>query len=413
MLQDKLPGKVFAPGSSSFQSDLSTYYSAQESALISACRVSPSCAQDVSDAVAILTRKGCKFAVRSGGHMVWSGAANIDQNGITIDMLDMNSVTVSEDKTVAHVEPGTRLGKVYDTLDSLGLNVVSGRSITVGTGGFMIGGACLYYSLLFLLTCWVIGGISNMSPRQGFGNQNIVGYQVVLSNGTIVETTSVDYPDLFFALHAASTNFGVVTRYDLKTFPFTEYWGGLRLFNVSQAPALINGTISYMDKLQGDPSGLSTLTLGYNGTAGADIALQNFAYLGADGSNADIFSDLLSLPFNPSLNTVRGNIHQQSLYAEIDAAFGFGQRTLFSTFTFKADPQFPLDFHAQAQKAFTPFANTSIFWAINFQPLGIPVLNKAPSNLNPQGITDKNGNLFCESLRFNFGHDVDTYSIIP
>ena len=27
---------------------------------------------------------------------------------------------------------------------------------------------------------------------------------VVLSNGTIVETTLVDYPDLFFALHAAS-----------------------------------------------------------------------------------------------------------------------------------------------------------------------------------------------------------------
>ena len=147
-LQDKLPGKVFAPGSSDFQTELSTYYSAQESALISACRVSPSSAQDVSDAVAVLTQKGCKFAVRSGGHMVWSGAANIAQNGITIDMLDMNSVTVSEDKTVVHVEPGTLMGKVYDTLDPLGLNVVAGRSITVGVGGYMIGGACLYYSLL-------------------------------------------------------------------------------------------------------------------------------------------------------------------------------------------------------------------------------------------------------------------------
>ena len=339
--------------------------------------------------------------------MVWSGAANIGQNGITIDMLDMNSVTVSEDKKVVHVEPGTLLGKVYDTLDPLGLNVVSGRSITVGTGGFMIGGACLYHSLVFLLTCCDIGGVSNMSPRHGFANNNIVGYQVVLSNGTIVETTSVDYPDLFFALHAASTNFGVVTRYDLVAFPFTEYWGGLRQFNVSQASALVNGTLAYMDKLQSDPSGFTTLALGYNGTAGAEFALQNFAYLGADGSNAAIFSDLLSLPFNSSLNTLRGNIHQQSLYAEIDSAFGVGQRTLFSTFTFKVDPQFPLDFFAHAQKAFAAFANTSLFWAINFQPLPIPVLNKAPSNLNPQGITAKNGNLFCESLRFNFRHDVD------
>jgi FAD/FMN-containing dehydrogenase len=80
--------------------------------------------------------------------MVWSGSANIGQNGITIDMLNMNSVTVSEDKTVVHVEPGTLVGQVYDTLDPLGLDVVSGRSITVGTGGYMIGGACLYYRLL-------------------------------------------------------------------------------------------------------------------------------------------------------------------------------------------------------------------------------------------------------------------------
>ena len=79
--------------------------------------------------------------------MVWAGAANIDQNGITIDMLNMSSVTVSEDKTVVHVEPGARLGKVYDTLDPLGLNVVSGRSITVGVGGYTLGGAYLYYSL--------------------------------------------------------------------------------------------------------------------------------------------------------------------------------------------------------------------------------------------------------------------------
>ena len=247
-----------------------------------------------------------------------------------------------------------------------------------------------------------------MSPRQGLANNNVVGYQVVLSNGTIVETTSVDHFDLFFALHAGSTNFGVVTRYDLAAFPFTLYWGGLRLFNMSQASALVNGTLTYMDKLQSDPSGITTLTLGYNGTAGSNIALQSFAYLGADGSNSTIFSDLLSLPFNPALNTLRGNIHQQSLYAEIDAAFGVGERTLFSTFTFKGDPHFPLDFFAHAQQAFAPFANTSVFWAVNFNPLAIPILDKAPSNLNPQGLTAKNGNLLCELFQFTFGQDVDS-----
>lgn len=139
-MQAKLPGKVVFPGSSAFQQEVATYYSDLEIEINSACRVTPESAQDVSTAITVLEAGRCQFAVRSGGHMPWAGAANIDAPGVTLDLQEMNSVIVSADKKTAQVEPGTRWGPVYDTLATEELIVVGGRSNSVGVGGFLLGG---------------------------------------------------------------------------------------------------------------------------------------------------------------------------------------------------------------------------------------------------------------------------------
>ena len=37
-------------------------------------------------------------------------------------------------------------------------------------------------------------------------------------------------PDLFMALKDGSNNFGIVTRYDLQTFPQGDFWGGFTFY---------------------------------------------------------------------------------------------------------------------------------------------------------------------------------------
>jgi FAD/FMN-containing dehydrogenase len=66
--------------------------------------------------------------------MPWSGSANINGPGVTIDLGLMNATTVSNDKNVAHVQPGARWGSVYDTLDPEGRVAVGGRGEDVGVG---------------------------------------------------------------------------------------------------------------------------------------------------------------------------------------------------------------------------------------------------------------------------------------
>ena len=42
--------------------------------------------------------------------------------------------------------------------------------------------------------------------------------QVVLASGQIVNANSTSHPQLFAALKGGSSNFGIVTRFDMKVF---------------------------------------------------------------------------------------------------------------------------------------------------------------------------------------------------
>lgn len=107
------------------------------------CILQPETPDDVSLAVSTLVRvskeKPCQFAIRSGGHTTWAGAANIE-NGVTIDMSKMNSVTHNADNKIVSIEPGARWGEVYGTLDEINVAVAGGRAATVGVGGLILGG---------------------------------------------------------------------------------------------------------------------------------------------------------------------------------------------------------------------------------------------------------------------------------
>lgn len=83
----------------------------------------------------------CQFAVRSGGHTTWAGAANIE-DGVTIDLSKMHAVSYDEVENTVSIQPGARWGQVYEYLDEIGVAVAGGRAATVGVGGLILGGMC-------------------------------------------------------------------------------------------------------------------------------------------------------------------------------------------------------------------------------------------------------------------------------
>ena len=67
-----------------------------------------------------------------GGHAAFDGASNIE-NGLTIDLINLNQVTVSADKKQTSVGPGNVWYDVYTKLDPLGLSTIGGRVSAIGT----------------------------------------------------------------------------------------------------------------------------------------------------------------------------------------------------------------------------------------------------------------------------------------
>ncbi len=70
---------------------------------------------------------------------MFEGASNAN-GGITIDLVNLNALELSEDMMTASVGPGQRWGKVYEFLEKQGRVVIGGRVSSVGVGGFLLGG---------------------------------------------------------------------------------------------------------------------------------------------------------------------------------------------------------------------------------------------------------------------------------
>ncbi|KAF2760217.1 FAD-binding domain-containing protein [Pseudovirgaria hyperparasitica] len=285
-----LPGKVLFPDNALYATSQQSFWSMQEVDLTPTCIVSPSSANDVAVGVLILSvgdKLGitdCNFAVRSGGHTPWGGAANIDE-GVTFDLQSLNQVDIASDRKTASIGPGNRWRNIYPKLDAVGLAMVGGRVAPVGAGGLILG-----------------GGISYFSPRKGFSCDNVVNFQVVVAPGVILDANKDKNADLFKALKGGSNNFGIVTRFDVSIFEQGELWGGTVITDVSQMDKINEFFEGFAASDGYDEYASLITTYGFSNTSSPWVHSSNVIYTKPE-ENPPVYRGLTSLP--QLLNTTR------------------------------------------------------------------------------------------------------------
>src|SRR5512140_3236708 len=94
--------------------------------------------QDVSAAIRFANERGLRIAVRGGGHN-GAGLGSVD-DGLVIDLSQMNGVTVEPTAAAARVQGGARWQDVDRATHEHGLAVPSGLISTTGVGGLTLGG---------------------------------------------------------------------------------------------------------------------------------------------------------------------------------------------------------------------------------------------------------------------------------
>ncbi|KAI0553292.1 bifunctional solanapyrone synthase [Xylaria curta] len=220
------------------------------------CIWTPNDTEGIILATKVATLARAEFSVRSGGHSPMKGFANIN-GGLLISLSGIKDLVYDPASQTQRSGFGNRWGDVYGYLTQYGRLVVGGRVDIVGLG----------------LTLG--GGLSHSSNEYGWSAQNVISYEVVLANGSVVIASALEHDDLFFSLKAGQNNFGIVTHITQATYPVGKVWGGVVTYPGNASAQFMSALANYQVRGQLDVKSAMLPYLAFN----SDIIIQQFAYL--------------------------------------------------------------------------------------------------------------------------------------
>jgi FAD/FMN-containing dehydrogenase len=196
-LQGAIDGDVVLPGAPDYESvrkPVMARFAHLRPLAVVRCATSA----DVAATLGVARGQGLPMAIRSGGHSV---AGRSSTQGVVLDVTPMGSVAVAGE--VATVGAGVRLGELYDALATHGLTIPAGCGSSVGIAGLTLG-----------------GGLGILGRKHGLTCDHLLGAQVVLADGRVVDCDEQHDGELFWALRGAGGgHFGVVTSLVFRTLP--------------------------------------------------------------------------------------------------------------------------------------------------------------------------------------------------
>lgn len=121
-----------------------------------------------------------------------------------------------------------------------------------------------------------------------------------MASGEIVYATASAHSDLWLALKGGSNNFGIVTRFDLATFPQGLMWGGVITFNYTKpvVDAQAKAFSQFMDPKNFDDAADMGLILGF---VGGSFGVSNTLFYTDPIANPPTFQPFTSIP-SPDLD---------------------------------------------------------------------------------------------------------------
>jgi FAD/FMN-containing dehydrogenase len=177
---------------------------------------------DVIKAVKWAVAEGVPLTVRGGGHSI-PGHSVID-DGLVIDLTQMNAVTVDPIARLVRVQGGALLGDVDRATQQFGLATPAGAISHTGAGGLILG-----------------GGLGWTMRKYGLTVDNLVAAEVVTAEGALVVADENTHSDLFWALRGGGGNFGVVTEFTLRLHERGPVYLAAHAFEIKDATAVLRG----------------------------------------------------------------------------------------------------------------------------------------------------------------------------
>ncbi|EKD12970.1 FAD binding domain containing protein [Drepanopeziza brunnea f. sp. 'multigermtubi' MB_m1] len=386
------PSNTFYPDQPGYNASMEGFWSLQTTFDTPSCIVKPRSSQEVATTVQLFARLSCKFSIKGGGHTPWAGAASIS-DGVTIDMTDMSDVALNANKTVARIGAGARFGKVYRALEEQGMMVAAGRDANVGFGGLVLG-----------------GGFSWFTSTMGLVADGLVNIELVTGDGKIINANASSNADLFQGLKGGGNNFGVVTRYDLKAFEFSEMWGGLRIYPNTTQDQQIDAFVNFTNNLQTDTNANIINFSAYSAASGLHLNW-NFMHYTKPIVDPPIYAEFDRIPGKLTDSTRIATV--SNLTAELGTSEQRA-RNLFLTLSFANDAAMYKSAVDISNSYLNDFLDTpGLLWVQLFQPINTIISKASVANGgNIMGVDRNKDNIIMYQLFLTWDNDSDDEDLI-
>ncbi|KAF6809788.1 mitomycin radical oxidase [Colletotrichum sojae] len=217
LLNALYPANVLLPGTSEY-SDLINNYFGSRPRLNAAAIFVPTSTEQVASGLKVLEFFQRQFAIKGLGYTSHPGMAGIE-DGVLVALENMNEIRLSSSGNLVSIGPGNSWGRVYEALQAEGVAVPGGELAVVGVAGLLTG-----------------NGMGPFLGSRGFSSADVANFEVVTAGGKVINANATDNSDLWWALKGGSNNFGIVTRFDMNTFPLRDgVWSGTLSYSASQA----------------------------------------------------------------------------------------------------------------------------------------------------------------------------------
>lgn len=155
----------------------------------------PTGTADVMTAVAFAHENDVLLSVKGGGHNI-AGKAVADE-GLMLDLSEMNNVRVNPEAQTARVGSGATLGDMDHETQAFGLAAPGGVISTTGVAGLTLG-----------------GGFGWLSRKYGLAVDNLRSVDIVTADRELRHASEDQNEDLFWGIRGGSGNFGIVTSFE-------------------------------------------------------------------------------------------------------------------------------------------------------------------------------------------------------
>lgn len=237
------------------------------------------------------------------------------------------------------------------------------------------------------------------SPLYLSNQPNPYNTQVVLANASITNVNLTSYPDLYFALRGGGNNFGIVTRFDLETFPQGLMWGGSRSYLITANASLITAFDNFAANAPSDPDAALILSFFYYNGTFLGFTDMEYAKPIVNPAIFHEFSAIESVASTMRITTLT------NLTLEFEAENPFGYRETYFTATFKPSPELSqqiLSIYMDEVAAIKDAAG--VLPSVVYQPITTDIISHFGKNAgNALGIAESDGPLLrkrCPDFSF-------------